>query len=126
MPAKKNLKSTVKSPYECLQDDTLQFQGRGADILVCGDMNACTTEHEDCIRLSGFHHAWMCQMRQMICQTTFNPDTTVIRFGIPAKLGDQSFWIYASLLILNGQTPGDDTGKHTLVSRSCHGRSAID
>ena len=53
MPAKKHFKnSTVKSPYECLQDDILQFQGKGADILVCGDMNARTAKHDDYIRLS--------------------------------------------------------------------------
>ena len=30
------------------------------------------------------------------------------------------------LLILNGRTSGDDTGKHTFVSKSCPGRGAID
>ncbi len=31
-----------------------------------------------------------------------------------------------SLLVLHGLTPGDDIGKHTFVSRVCHGQSAID
>ncbi len=53
MPAKNPFnKSTLKSPYERLQDDILQLQGRRADILVCGDMNAWTAGHDDCIRLS--------------------------------------------------------------------------
>ena len=53
MPAKKHFKnSTVKSPYKCWQDDILQFQGQGVDILVCGDMNAQNAEHDDYIRLS--------------------------------------------------------------------------
>ena len=53
MPAKKHFKeSALKSPYECLQDDILQVQGRGADNLVCGDMSAGTAEHDDRIRLS--------------------------------------------------------------------------
>ena len=53
MPDKQSYrKSDAKTPYECLQDDILQFQGRGADIIICGDMNARTAEQDDYISLS--------------------------------------------------------------------------
>ena len=53
MPQKKLHKSCdAKTPHACLQDDILQFQGTGAEVLICGDMNARTAEEDDFIKLS--------------------------------------------------------------------------
>ena len=56
MPQKQNfiamqkITPTASSPYDCMQDDVLEFQGRGAQILVCGDLNARTAEEPDFVR----------------------------------------------------------------------------
>ena len=43
MPCKKDFKnSDIKTPYVLLQEDVLQYQGAGAEVLICGDMNART------------------------------------------------------------------------------------
>ena len=41
---------TASSPYDCMQDDVLEFQGRGAQFLVCGDLNARTAEEPGFVR----------------------------------------------------------------------------
>lgn len=42
----------AQSPYACLQDDVLQFQGTGAELLVCGNRNARTAERDHLVKLS--------------------------------------------------------------------------
>ena len=53
MPSQKWYKNhDLKTPYACLQDDFLQLQGTGADVLVCEDMNAQTAELDDFVKFS--------------------------------------------------------------------------
>ena len=56
MPHKKdfvNLQKIIPTaicPYDCLQNDVLEYQSRGAQILVCGDFNARTAEEPDFLK----------------------------------------------------------------------------
>ncbi|DBB11112.1 TPA: hypothetical protein ACH3X3_006572 [Trebouxia sp. C0006] len=109
MPAKQHFKnSTVKSPYECLQDDTLQFQGKGADILVCGDMNDSTAEQDDYIRL-----AELPPCLDVPDEADDLPDYIQPRHNCDKPLNPSKTWgpelldlcKDTSLLILNGRTP---------------------
>ena len=53
MPSKNLYRNSEDpTPYACLQDDILQFQGSGAEVLLCGDMNARTAERDDFVKLS--------------------------------------------------------------------------
>ena len=45
---------TCLSSSQCLQEDVLKYQIQGAQILICGDMNARTAEEPDYVRLSDF------------------------------------------------------------------------
>ena len=53
MPQKKDfvnlqkITPTAICPYDCLQNVVLEYQSRGAQILVCGDFNARTAEEPD-------------------------------------------------------------------------------
>lgn len=40
------------TPYEHLQSDITHYQSMGAQILVCGDMNARTAEEPDYVRIA--------------------------------------------------------------------------
>ena len=42
--------SATPCPYECLQNNVLDYQSRGAQILICGDFNARTAEEPDFVR----------------------------------------------------------------------------
>ena len=42
----------AQSPYVCLQDDALQLQGTGAELLICGNRNARTAERDHLVKLS--------------------------------------------------------------------------
>ena len=44
--------STLNALYERLQSDVLKCQGRGAQILLCGDFNARTAEEPDFLRMA--------------------------------------------------------------------------
>ena len=56
MPQKKdfmnhqNITPTTPCPHECLQNDVLDYQSRGAQILICGDFNARNAEEPDFVR----------------------------------------------------------------------------
>ena len=53
MPQKKLDKNLdMQKPYDCLQDGILQFQGTGAEVLICEDMNARPAERDDFLKLS--------------------------------------------------------------------------
>lgn len=55
MPQKQSfnkIRPTPTTPYECMQNDVLEYQGKGAQILICGDFNARTAEEPDFLRMA--------------------------------------------------------------------------
>ena len=48
--AKQKITPTASTPCDCMQDDVLKYQGRGAQILICNDFNARTAEELDFVR----------------------------------------------------------------------------
>ena len=46
------MKGALTTPFECLQANIAQFQGNGAQLLICGDMNARTATEADYARVS--------------------------------------------------------------------------
>ena len=53
MPIKQSV-FAQSGPYQCLQEDVLKYQIQGAQVLICGDMNARTAEEPDYVRLADF------------------------------------------------------------------------
>ena len=118
---------TAICPYECLQKDILEFQCKGAQILVCGDFNARTAEEPDFLRTEEL---------QSFLPTA--PDDDELPDYIPdrrncdkATPGSQTWGLELlglcqqnNLLILNGRTPGDEYGQYTF--ESARGHSTID
>ena len=106
-------------PCECLQKNVLEFQCKGAQILVCGDFNARTAEEPDFLRTEEL---------QSFLPTA--PDDDELPDYIPdrrncdkAPPGSQTwgqelpeFCQQTNLLILNGRTPGDEYGQYTFES----------
>ena len=106
----KKITPTPTCPYERLQSDVLKYQGRGAQILLCGDFNARTTEQPDFLR--------MAELQPFLPNT---PDDDDLPDDIPHRRncnqgtpGSQNwgselleFCQQANLFILNGRTPGD-------------------
>ena len=121
--AKQKITPTASSPYDCMQDDVLEYQGRGAQILVCGDLNARTAEEPDFVRTAEL---------QPFLPTA--PDDDELPDYIPPRhnqdklaLGSQNwgpellgFCQQNNLLILNGRTPGHDYGKFAFASAGGH------
>ena len=130
MPHKKLYKSPdAKSPYPCLQDDVLQFQGIGAELLICGDMNARTAERDDFVKLS--------ELPECLALPAEAEDLPSF---IPTRQNCNQGWAPgenwgsellelcrdSSLLIVNGRTPGDVAGKYTFGIASVTDHRAID
>jgi len=130
MPQKREFKKitpTPTCPYEHLQSDVLKYQGRGAQILLCGDFNARTAEEPDFLR--------MAELQPFLPNTLDDDD---LPDDIPHRRncdqgtpGSQNwgpvlleFCQQANLLILNGSTPGDEYGQFTFQTEQ--GRSTID
>ena len=61
----------MQNPYDCLQDDILQFQGTGAEVPICGDMNARTAEKMTLSSSQSYQSAWMYQMKLKTCHQSF-------------------------------------------------------
>ncbi|DBB02904.1 TPA: hypothetical protein ACH3X1_013507 [Trebouxia sp. C0004] len=49
------IRPTPTTPYEGMQNDVLEYQGKGAQILTCGDFNARTAEEPDFLRMAELH-----------------------------------------------------------------------
>ena len=125
--AKQKISPTASRPDDCMQDDVLEYQGRGAQILVCGDFNARTAEEPDFVRTAKL---------QPFLLTA--PDDNELFDYIPPRhnqdklaLGSQNwgpellgFCRQNSLLILNGRSPGDENGQCTFASAG--GYSTVD
>ena len=43
--------TTPTTLYECMQNDVFKYQGKGAQILICGDFKARTAEEPDLLRM---------------------------------------------------------------------------
>ena len=133
MPQKKGfmnhqkITSATPCPYECLQNDVLDYQSRGAQILICGDFNARTAEEPDFVRTAELQPFlptapddeelpdYIPQMRN--CDKVAPGSQT---WG-PELLG---FCQQNNLLILNGRTVGDECGQCTF--QSARGKSTVD
>ena len=133
MPQKKDFMNHQKitpatlCPYECLQNDVLEFQSRGAQVLICGDFNARTAEEPDFLRTAEL---------QPFLPTA--PDDDELPDYIPHRHNCDKFapgsqtWgpellglcQQNNLLILNGRTPGDEYGQCTF--QSARGKSTVD
>ena len=119
--------SATPCPYECLQNDVLDYQSRGAQILICGDFNARTAEEPDFVRTAEL---------QPFLPTA--PDDEELPDYIPQRRncdkvapGSQTwgpellgFCQQNNLLILNGRTVGDECGQCTF--QSARGKSTVD
>ena len=114
-------------PYEDLQNDVLKYQGRGAQILLCGDFNATTAEEPDFLR--------MAELQPFLPNTSDDdnlPDDIPHRRNCDqGTLGSQNwgpelleFCQQANLLNLNGRTPRNEFGQFTF--QTAQGHSTID
>ena len=121
MPQKsefRKIRHLHNSPYTCLQNDVVEFQGRGARILICGDFNARTAEDPDFLRMAELQDFLPTALdedelpdRQRRNRDLLSPSGSQT-WG-PKLLG---FCQQANLLILNGRTPGDEYGQFTFQS----------
>ncbi|DBB13395.1 TPA: hypothetical protein ACH3X3_005128 [Trebouxia sp. C0006] len=76
-------------------DDILQFQGKGADILVCGDINARTAEQDDYIRLAELPPCLDVPDEADDLPDYIQPRHNCDKTLDPSKTWGQSFWISA-------------------------------
>ena len=116
MPQKITVKGALTTPFECLQADIAQFQGNGAQILICGDMNARTATEADFARVSDLSE--FVSLPEGIDEL---PRDIICRRNCDMTLSNSSTWgpellelcKDTNLLILNGRTQGDLEGKFT-------------
>ena len=127
MPQKVTMKDALTTPFECLQADIANFQGKGAQILICGDMNARTATEADYVRVSDLHE--FVSLPEDVDEL---PRDIPDRHNCDMTLNNASTWgpelldlcKDSNLLILNGRTQGDLEGKFTF--RNTQGSSTID
>lgn len=127
MPQKVTMKDAPTTPFDCLQADIANFQGKGAQILICGDMNARTATEADYVRVSDLHE--FVSLPEDVDEL---PKVIPDRHNCDLTLNNTSTWgpellelcKDTNLLILNGRTHGDLEGKFTYHSN--HGSSTID
>ena len=108
-------------PYECLQNDVLEYQSKGAQIY--GDFNARTAEVPSFLKAAEL---------QSFLPTA--PDDDELPDNIPLRqFASGGYWGFAiklislrilNKLVLNGKTLGDECGHFTF--QSAHGQSFID
>ncbi len=119
MPQKQSfnkIRLTSTTPYECMQNDVLEYQGKGAQILLCSDFNARTAEEPDFLRMAELQPVLPTALDEDelpdYIQQRRNQDLLAPRSQTwgPELLG---FCQQADLLILNGRTPGDKYGQFT-------------
>ena len=100
-----------------MHNDVLEYQGKGAQILICGDYNARTAEEPDFLRMADLQPVLPTMMdedelpdyiRQRRNKDLLAPGSQT--WG-PKPLG---FCQQADLLILNGRTLGDECGHFTI------------
>jgi hypothetical protein len=102
---------TPRIPYECMQHDVLENQGKGAQILICGDFNAKTAEEPDYLKkaeLQPFLPTALDENKLPDCiRQRHNQDLLApgSRTWGPELLG---FCQQAELLIVNGRTLRDE------------------
>ena len=128
MPDRKSRFAT-QLPYEQLQDDVLHFQNMGAQILICGDMNARTAQEPDYICIDALQ-----EYVDVPGGIDELPEHIVPRQNCDKQAPDGRTWgpellalcCDANLLILNGRTPGDELGQYTFGVGSASGHSVID
>ena len=108
------IRPTPTTPYECMQNDVLECQGKGAQILICGDFNARTAEEPDFLRMAELQPFLPTALdedelpdyiRQRRNKDLLAPGSQT---WAPELLG---FCQQADLLILNGRTPGNEYGQ---------------
>ncbi len=131
MPQKPNfnkIRPTPTSPYDCMQNDVLEYQGKGAQTLICGDFNARTAEERDFLRMADLQPFSPISLdedelpdyiRQRRNKDLLAPGSQT--WG-PELLG---FCQQVDLLILNGRTLGNEYGQFTFKNTKGN-RSTID
>ena len=106
-----------------MQDDVLEYQGRGAQILVCGDLNARTAEEPDFVRTAELQSFLPAASDDDELSDYIPPRHNQDKLALesqnwgPELLG---FCQQNNLLILNGRTPGHDYGKFAFASAGGH------
>ena len=135
MPVKQS-RFAQSGSYECLQEDVLKYQTQGAQILICGDMNARTAEDLDYIRLADLDSfiAVPGDYAGDLADLDKLPDYIQRRQSCDKQPPNGQTWgpellelcQTANLLILNGRTPGDKIGKYTFGIDDASGYSVVD
>jgi len=126
MPQKKDfidtqkLIPTVICRYECLQNDAVEYQSRGAQILVCGHLNAGTAEKPGILKaeLQPFLPTASDDDKLPAQPPRHNCDTASgLQTWGPELLG---FCQPNNILLVKGRTLGNEYGQFIFQTAKCH------
>ena len=114
------------SSYDTLQNDIVDAQNAGGRIIVCGDMNARTAEQDDYTRLADLQDFVDVPEEGAYLGADVPQRSNCDKASTTGTWGEELLELCRSteLLIVNGRTPGDPTGRFTFTSPQ--GQSVVD
>ena len=112
--------------YDTLQNDIVDAQNAGGCIIVCGDMNARTAEQDDYTRLADLQDFVDVPEEGAYLGADVPQRSNCDKASTTGTWGEELLELCRSteLLIVNGRTPGDPTGRFTFTSPQ--GQSVVD